>query len=411
MTVFDSAMEQLDRAAKLIGLKPDVFEILKEPENIITISIPVKLDDGTTKEFQGYRVQYNSARGPYKGGIRFHQDTDIEEVKALAFWMALKCAVVDIPLGGGKGGVTIDPKKYSDQEIEQVARGWARGMAEVIGPDKDIPAPDVNTTPQIMAWMADEYSKVVGKDSPGVVTGKLIEAGGSEGRDTATAQGGFYVLEALKDIIELDPESSTVVIQGYGNAGYNFAKLAYHAGYKVVAVSDSKGGIHDEQGLDPEKVMEHKKATGSVVGYGGAKEVSNEKILEIPCGVLVPSALENQITADNANRISTEVVLELANGPTTPEADEILYKNGVHVVPDILANAGGVTVSYFEWLQNKEGEHWTKEEIWQRLEPIMRNSFKAIWDKHKELNTDLRRAAFALALERLDTAIRAKGLV
>ncbi|NIP33229.1 glutamate dehydrogenase, partial [Candidatus Saccharibacteria bacterium] len=361
-------MEQLDRAAKLIGLKPDVFEILKEPENIITISIPVKLDDGTTKEFQGYRVQYNSARGPYKGGIRFHQDTDIEEVKALAFWMALKCAVVDIPLGGGKGGVTIDPKKYSDQEIEQVARGWARGMAEVIGPDKDIPAPDVNTTPQIMAWMADEYSKVVGKDSPGVVTGKPIEAGGSEGRDTATAQGGFYVLEALKDIIELDPESSTVVIQGYGNAGYNFAKLAYHAGYKVVAVSDSKGGIHDEQGLDPEKVMEHKKATGSVVGYGGAKEVSNEKILEIPCGVLVPSALENQITADNANKISTQVVLELANGPTTPEADEILYKNGVHVVPDILANAGGVTVSYFEWLQNKEGEHWTKEEIWQRLE-------------------------------------------
>lgn len=404
-------MEQLDRAAKLIGLKPDVFEILKKPENIVIISIPVKLDDGTTKEFQGYRVQYNSARGPYKGGIRFHQDTDIEEVKALAFWMALKCAVVDIPLGGGKGGVTIDPKKYSEREIEQVARGWARGMAYVIGPDKDIPAPDVNTTPQIMAWIVDEYSKVVGKDSPAVVTGKPIEAGGSEGRDTATAQGGFYVLEALKDIIELDPESSTIVIQGYGNAGYNFAKLAHHAGYKVVAVSDSKGGIHDEQGLDPEKVMEYKKATGSVVGYDGVKEVSNEKILEIPCGVLVPSALENQITADNANKVSAQVVLELANGPTTPEADEILYKNGVHVVPDILANAGGVTVSYFEWLQNKGGEHWPREEVWQRLEPVMKKSFEDVWDKHKELNTDLRRAAFALALERLDTAIRDKGLV
>jgi len=411
MSVFENAMEQLERAAKLVKLEPNILEILKSPERTVTISIPVKLSDGTIKIFQGYRVQYNSARGPYKGGIRFHADTDIDEVKALSFWMALKCAVVNIPLGGGKGGVTIDPKKYSEAEIEQVARGWARGMADVIGPDRDIPAPDVNTTPQIMAWMADEYSKVVGKYSPAVITGKPIESGGSLGRDTATAQGGFYVLEELKKIIEIDPESATVVIQGFGNAGYNFAKLVHHAGYKVVAVSDSRGGIHDEAGLDPEKVMEHKKETGSVVGYSGAKEISNEEILEIPCGILVPSALENQINSDNALKIKCQVILELANGPVTPDADEILYKNNVHVVPDILANSGGVTVSYFEWLQNREGEKWSKEEVFEKLEPIMADSFKAIWDKHKELDTDLRRSAFAIAIERIGGAIKSKDLI
>lgn len=411
MNAFKSAMEQLDRAAGLIKLKPNVLEILKNPERTITVSIPVKLDDGQLKIFQGYRVQYSSARGPYKGGIRFHQDTDIEEVKALAFWMSLKCAVVDIPLGGGKGGVTINPKEYSAKEIEQVARGWTRGMAEAIGPERDIPAPDVNTNPQIMAWIADEYSKIVGKDSPAVVTGKPVEAGGSLGRDTATAQGGYFVLEALREIIELDPESSTVVVQGFGNAGYNFARLAHHGGFRVVAVSDSRGGIYNEAGLDPEKVMEHKKESGSVVGYNGAEDVGNEDILEILCGVLVPSALENQITSDNANKIKTQVVLELANGPTMPEADEILFKNGVHVVPDILANAGGVTVSYFEWLQNINNEKWTRDQVWQKLEPMMKNSFENIWAKHRELDTDLRRAAFALALERISTAIRAKGLV
>jgi len=411
MSVFDSAMEQLDRAAKLINLEPNILEILRSPERTVTISIPVKLADGTVKVFQGYRVQYNSSRGPYKGGIRFHEATDLDEVKALSFWMALKCAVVDIPLGGGKGGVTINPKEYSKDEIEEVARGWARGMVDVIGPDKDIPAPDVNTTPEIMAWIADEYSKLVGKNTPAVITGKPVEVGGSLGRDTATAQGGFYVLEELKNIIELDPESSTVVIQGFGNAGYNFAKLAHHAGYKVVAVSDSGGGIYDENGLDPKKVFEHKKENGSVIGFPGAKIVTNKEILEIPCGVLVPSALENQITGKNAGNIKAEVILELANGPVTPEADEILFKNHVHVVPDILANAGGVTVSYFEWLQNREGDKWSKEKVWEKLEPIMRDSFKSIWEKHKELDTDLRRAAFALALERISTAIKAKGLV
>jgi len=411
MSVFDSAMKQLNRAAKLIDLKPNVLAILKSPERTVEVTIPAKLDDGTVEIFKGYRVQYNSSRGPYKGGIRFHEQTDLEEVKALAFWMTLKCAVVDIPLGGGKGGVAINPKKYSEKEIEAVARGWTRMMAEVIGPKRDIPAPDVNTNPKIMAWIADEYSKIVGDDSPAVVTGKPIEAGGSLGRDTATAQGGFYVLEKLKEIIEIDPESSTVVIQGYGNAGYNFARLAYHAGYKVVAVSDSRGGIHNEDGLDPEKVMKHKKETGSVIGYDAAEEVSNKEILEIPCGILVPSALENQITADNANKISSQVVLELANGPTTPEADEILYKEGVHVVPDILANAGGVTVSYFEWRQNLAKEKWELDEVREKLEPIMKDSLSAVWEKHQELNCDLRRAAFALALERISTALEEKGLV
>jgi glutamate dehydrogenase/leucine dehydrogenase len=411
MSVFDSAMEQLYRAAKLIGLKPNVLEILKYPERTITVSIPVKMDDGSVKIFQGYRVQYSSASGPYKGGIRFHQATDLDEVKALAFWMSLKCAVVDIPLGGGKGGVTVNPKELSEKEIEQVSRGWTQGMVQVIGPERDIPAPDVNTNAQIMAWIADEYSKITGRKEPGVVTGKPLEAGGSLGRDTATAQGGFYVLEKLKEVVGLDPESSAVVIQGFGNAGYNFAKLAHHAGYKIVAVSDSRGGIHNPQGLDPEKVLEHKKSTGSVVGFKGADEVSNQEILEIPCGVLVPSALENQITADNANKISCQMVLELANGPTSTEADEILFSEGVHVVPDILANAGGVTVSYFEWMQNRKNEKWEIDQVWEKLEPIMKNSFEAIWNKHNELNTDLRRAAFAIALERLDTAIRARGLV
>jgi len=411
MNVFESAMEQLDRAAKLINLEPNVLEILRHPERTVTVSIPVKLGDGRVNVFQGYRVQYSSSRGPYKGGIRFHEATDLDEVKALAFWMSLKCAVVDIPLGGGKGGVTINPKKYSSDEIEQVARGWARGMKDVIGPEKDIPAPDVNTTPEIMAWIADEYSKLVGKDSPAVITGKPVELGGSLGRDTATAQGGFYVLAELRNIIELDPESSTVVIQGFGNAGYNFAKLAHHAGFKVVAVSDSTGGIYDEAGLDPEKVFAHKREAGSVVGFAGAREVSNRELLEIPCGILVPSALEGQITAENAANIRCGVVLELANGPVTPEADEILFKKGVPVVPDILANAGGVTVSYFEWLQNRAGEKWSKEEVWEKLEPIMRDSFRAVWEKHDELDTDLRRAAFALALERIATAIKSQGLV
>lgn len=411
MNVFQNAMEQLERAAKLVKLEPDILKILKLPERTVTISIPVKLSDGTIKIFQGYRVQYNSARGPYKGGIRFHADTDIDEVKALSFWMALKCAVVDIPFGGGKGGVTINPKDYSEDEIEQVARGWVRAMADVIGPDRDIPAPDVNTTPQIMAWMANEYSKIVGKETPAVITGKPIEAGGSLGRDTATAQGGFYVLEELKKNIEIDLESATVVIQGFGNAGYNFAKLANRAGYKVIAVSDSRGGIHDEAGLDPEKVMEHKKKNGSVVGFEGTKEISNEEILEIPCVILVPSALENQINGDNALKIKCQVILELANGPVTPDADEILYKNGVHVVPDILANSGGVTVSYFEWLQNRENKKWSKEEVMEKLKPVMAGSFKAIWDKHTDLDTDLRRSAFAIAIERIAAAIKVKGLV
>lgn len=409
MTIFDSAIKQLERAAELTKIDGRVFDTLKNPENIINTSISLKRDNGETEILEAYRVQYSSARGPYKGGIRFHVEADLDEVKALAFWMTIKCAVVDIPLGGGKGGVKFNPKKYSEKEIEQVARAWVRAMAEAIGPDKDIPAPDVNTNARIMAWMADEFSKIKGEPCPGVVTGKPLEAGGIVGRDTATAQGGFYVWQEYANKRSLADKDLTVAVQGYGNAGYNFAKLAHQAGMRVIGVSDSGGGIFSEQGLDPEKVMEHKKSTGSVIDFADGRNISNEQILELECDLLAPSALENQITEKNVSSIKAKAILELANGPVSPEADEFLFNNNIDVLPDILANAGGVTVSYFEWLQNREGGKWSMDKVQQELKHIMVSSFDKIWSKHKELNTDLRRAAFVLALERLEHAILSKN--
>ena len=422
MNPFQNAMTQLRRADEIASVDPNVFEILKHPDTMLSVAVPVKMDDGYVKIFEGYRVQYNNARGPYKGGIRFHPQTDLDEVKALAFWMAIKCAVVDIPFGGGKGGVTVDPKSLSIGELERLTRSFTRTIAGFIGPDKDIPAPDVYTNSQIMEWMYDEYSKVSGKDSPGVVTGKPVEKGGSLGRDTATAQGGFYALRKLADKIGLAPQDTRIVIQGYGNAGYNFAKLASAAGYKIVGVSDSRGGIFDKRGvgMDPEVIMTGKQKEGMISGQYCAGSVcdstnyektTSDGVLELPCDVLVPAALENQITEVNDHKVQARVILELANGPTTPEADVRLHKAGKIIVPDVLANAGGVTVSYFEWLQNQRGEKWSEKEVFDKLEPIMERAFDSVWQTKEKYAIDMRTAAFVLAIERISKAVLERGVV
>jgi glutamate dehydrogenase len=404
MNAYDNALRQLETAAKLMNLNSETLAILSSPEKIIMASLPVRMDDGSLQIFQSYRVQYNSARGPYKGGIRFHPQVDVDEVKALSFWMAIKCAVVDIPMGGGKGGVVVDPKSLSQAEIEKLSRAWIQAFRDVVGPDKDIPAPDVYTNPQIMAWMADEYSKLVGKQTLGVVTGKPLDYGGSKGRETATATGGFYVLqEAIKEK-NLKPEKLTVAVQGFGNAGSIMAKLLFDAGYKVVAVADSRATIYDRGGLDIDKLINHKQETSSVSEFKGAKEISTQELFELKVDILVPAALENQITKDNAENIQAKIIVELANGPTTPEADQILHGNQVLVIPDVLANAGGVTVSYFEWLQNNSNNYWSEEEVDKELKERMMPAYQAISAAAEEYQVNLRTAAFIKALERLDQA-------
>jgi len=402
---FENALTQLRRAKAVQDFSEDFLTRFSTPDREIHISIPVRMDDGSLKIFEGYRVQHNNARGPYKGGIRYHQDTDIAEVKALALWMALKCAVANIPMGGGKGGVTVNPKNLSERELETLSRGWIQKLADVIGPQKDVPAPDVNTNPKIMAWMADEYAKITGDTSGATITGKPIENGGSEGRGTATAQGGFYVFEALREKLGL-PDVCRVSVQGCGNAGQIAARLWGQAGHKIVAISDSRGALVNQDGLDVEAVITHKEITGSLRGFVGAQEITNEELLAVPCDVLIPAALENQIHGDNADRVGAKVVFELANGPTTPEADDILFAKGIPVVPDILANSGGVTVSTFEWEQNLKKEHWTQEEVFVRLKEIMQREALGIYEKSQALKTDMRRAAFSIALERIAKAMK-----
>ena len=357
---FSNAMAQLTVAAKTMNLDTKILTALQKPQRILGTSIPVKMDDGSRKVFNGYRVQYNDARGPFKGGIRYHWDTNLNEVKALAFWMAMKCAVVGIPYGGGKGGITVRPQELSAGELERLSRGWVRAMFKHLGPWVDVPAPDVYTTPQIMAWMVDEYSALAKQWTPAAFTGKPIDVGGSEGRMFSTSQGGYYVLEQLATKLHFVPRRTTVAIQGFGNVGAFAAKIMHQAGYIIAAVSDSTGGIVNMKGLDIAAVGKHKEATGSVVSLPGTKQIDNKKILELPIHILVPSALESVITDENASRIKAKAILELANGPTTPEADVKLFKRGIPVVPDILANAGGVTGTYFEGVQNLQGDHWTE---------------------------------------------------
>lgn len=397
---FQNAMSQLDKVAKINNFNSDFILRLRQPDKEVIISIPVIMDDGTLKIFEGYRVEYNNALGPYKGGIRYHKDTEINEVKALAFWMTLKCAVAGIPMGGGKGGVTVNPKELSKGELERLSRGWVAKLSDILGPEKDVPAPDVNTTSEIMDWMNDEYMKITGDKSGAMITGKSLGKGGSEGRGTATAQGGFYVFEAFKKELDL-PSKCKVAIQGFGNAGSNAALIWSRAGHDIVAVSDSKGGVYNSNGLDIQKLLEHKKETGSLSGFENSKEITNEDILEIECDLLIPAAFENQITIANADKIKAKAILELANGPTNPEADEILFKKGIQVIPDILANSGGVTVSYFEWDQNLKNEHWSEKEVFEKLQPILFHSSKEIFEKSKVLSIDFRRSAFILALERI----------
>jgi glutamate dehydrogenase (NAD(P)+) len=366
------------------------------------------MKDGSVKLVNGYRVQYNDARGPTKGGIRFHPHVDLDEVKALALWMTLKTAVVDLPFGGAKGGITINPKEMCSEDIEKISRAFIQQIHHFVGPDKDIPAPDVYTNAQVMAWMLDEYEKIIGAKAPGMITGKPVELGGSVGRDVATSLGGAYIFREVADEYDLGM-NATIAIQGFGNAGMNFAKIVSKWGYRVVAVSDSKGGVFDADGLDVAELIKVKKETGSVVNLGKGRTVTNEELLLLDVSVLVPAALGNQITSTNASQVKAKVILELANGPVTNEADAILHKNDVVVVPDILANAGGVTVSYFEWVQNNSGERWEEKEVFEKLEKKMVVAFKEIHGIVKKLDVDYRTAAYILAVSRIIDAEKKQG--
>ena len=397
---FENAMAQLEKVVKIKKFSDEFIARLRQPDRDIRISISVKMDNGSLKIFEGYRVEYNNALGPYKGGIRYHPLTEINEVKALAFWMTLKCAVAGLPMGGGKGGITVEPKNLSKGELERLSRGWVRKLSDILGPRKDVPAPDVNTTSEMMAWMADEFEKITGDKTGAVITGKPIEKGGSEGRGPATGLGGFYVFEALRKELKL-PEKCKVAIQGFGNVGQNAAHIFNENGHIIIAVSDSKSAILKKDGLDLEKVEIHKKNTGSLKNFPGAKNITNAELLELPCDLLIPAAFENVITETNAEKIKAKAILELANGPITPEADEILFKKDIPVVPDILANSGGVTVSYFEWEQNLKNEHWTEKEVFEKLKPMLENASKKVLEKARESNTSLRMGAFILALERI----------
>ncbi|MDD5251714.1 MAG: Glu/Leu/Phe/Val dehydrogenase [Patescibacteria group bacterium] len=409
MTIFKNALVQLKNAAEAAGLDPVVVEVLKHPKRILQVSVPVVMDDGAVKVFEGYRVQHNDARGPFKGGLRFHPKTDLDEVKALAFWMAIKCAVVNVPFGGGKGGVAVDPKKLSSGELERLSRAFIRAIAPVIGPDVDVPAPDMNTTPEIMAWMVDEYARVTGKFQPAVITGKPIAIGGSLGRTAATGRGGLFALEEWRRRANLKAKDLTIAVQGIGNVGFWFAKLAREAGYKVVAISDSKGGVYATAGINLDKALAYKKEHGNLKGFPADKEISNERLLELPVDVIVPAATENVLTDKNAGRVKARVVLELANGPTTPEADFKLAKKGITVIPDVLANSGGVAVSYFEWVQNRTGYYMTEAEVNDKLKKLMVEAFYDVAGLATDKSLTLRTAAFALAVRRIAEAQQARG--
>jgi glutamate dehydrogenase len=405
---YEAALKQLDLAAEKLGLDPATHEVLRHPQRILVVNVPVQMDDGSVRVFTGYRSQYNDALGPTKGGIRYHPDVTLDEVIALSAWMTFKTAVVGLPLGGGKGGIRCNPKEMSLNELERLTRGYTKEMVRFIGPQTDVPAPDIYTDSQTMAWIMDEYAECTGLYCPGVVTGKPVGIGGSKGRDDATSLGlVFTVIEAV-NTLEIPLNETQVAIQGFGNVGYHAARILHDKGCKIIAVSDSKGGIYNPNGLDPRKVKEHKKKTGSVIGYEDSGRISNQDLLELNCEILVPAALENVITTENASRIKARIIAEGANGPTTPEADEILHQRQIFVIPDILANAGGVTVSYFEMVQDQINYFWTIEEVQNKLEHIMRTAFKDVLGISKEHNVPMRIAAYMLALGRIGYAMRTR---
>lgn len=401
--VFENAKKQLDKAKKHVELSPETVEMLRFPKESLSFSIPVKMDDGSVRTFEGHRVRYSDARGPSKGGIRYHPKVTLDEVKALAFWMSIKCAVINIPYGGGKGGITVDSHELSVGELERLSRGYMRAASRIIGPNRDIPAPDVYTDARIMAWMMDEYSTIKGEYTPAVITGKPLSLGGSLGRSYATAQGGYFCVKEAMTKCEC---GKRVAIQGFGNAGSHMARLMEADGFKIIAVSDSKGGAYLEEGLEYEKLMEVKTREKRVDAYPGCSKLNHKEILELDCDVLVLAALENQITEENAGSVKATMLVELANGPITPEADDLLHKNGFFLIPDILANAGGVCVSYFEWVQNKQGYYWDEEEVNERLRKKIVQEFSNTFNIHTKHNIDMRTAAYVLALGRIDEAVK-----
>lgn len=409
MNAYEMALVQLSTVASYLGLEDSIVNILSKPKRELQVSFPVKMDDGRVKVFTGYRVQHNDARGPFKGGIRYHPLVDINEVRALAMWMTWKTAVLNIPYGGAKGGVACNPKEMSKSELERLTRKYTMMISPIIGPYTDIPAPDVYTDSQTMAWIMDTYSQLVGYRVPAVVTGKPISLGGSAGRTTATSRGVIVAAKEAAKAFKKEMEGLGVVVQGFGNVGANAAILAKEFGAKVIAVSDSKGGIYNVKGLDVIEVLKHKERTGSVVNFPGAKNVSNEELLELPCDILIPAALEGQIHKDNAKNIQAKIVVEGANGPTTPEADKILFDREVMVVPDILANGGGVLVSYFEWVQNLTNLYWKEEEVNEKLDNKMREAFLQVYNIAKERDVDMRTAAMILSVGRVVEAMTTAG--
>ncbi|ABO67520.1 MULTISPECIES: Glu/Leu/Phe/Val family dehydrogenase [Geobacillus] len=408
--VLASTQIVIHRALEKLGYPEEVYELLKEPIRVLTVRIPVRMDDGSVKIFTGYRAQHNDAVGPTKGGVRFHPNVTEREVKALSIWMTLKCGIVDLPYGGGKGGIVCDPRTMSFRELERLSRGYVRAISQIVGPSKDIPAPDVFTNSQIMAWMMDEYSRIREFDSPGFITGKPLVLGGSHGRETATAKGVTICIREAAKKRGLSLEGARVVVQGFGNAGSYLAKFMHDAGAKVVGISDVYGALYDPNGLDIDYLLERRDSFGTVTKLF-KNTISNKELLELDCDILVPAAIENQITAENAPRIKASIVVEAANGPTTLEATEILTQRGILLVPDVLASAGGVTVSYFEWVQNNQGYYWTEEEVEQRLEKVMVKAFNNVYDMAQTRRVDMRLAAYMVGVRKMAEACRFRGWV
>lgn len=416
--IFDEAIMRLDKAFAHADIDPEALERLKHCKSTLQVSVPVRMDDGSLQFYEGYRVRHDDNRGPTKGGVRFHPSVTGDEVSALAFWMTIKCAVMNIPYGGAKGGIAVDPKKLSRLELERLSRGFIEQIADFIGPDVDIPAPDVYTNPRIMGWMMDEYSKIIRRYSPAVITGKPIPLGGSEGRDDATGRGAYYCIKELEKIRGFDPKKTTIAVQGFGNAGQHVAALLHKDGYKIVAISDSQGGIYSGDGFDVPSIIKIKNQTRqvqavyceeSVCEAVEAQQISNEQLLELDVDILIPAALENVITLDNAKKIKAPVVVEVANGPTTLDAEPMLASNNILIIPDVLANAGGVTVSYFEWVQNKLGFYWEEAEVHERLQRMIAKEFKTVYQLMESKGIDMRTAAYAHALNRFGKAVSAKG--
>lgn len=408
---YQMALKQLEETAKLINLDPGIHKILSKPKRILTVSLPIKMDNGEIEVFTGFRSQHNDARGPFKGGIRYHPQVSLEEVMALSMWMTWKCAIVDIPLGGGKGGIICDPSKLSKSEIERLTRRYAYAISDIIGPRTDIPAPDVYTGGEEMAWIMDTYSTIKGNYlQPEIITGKPIPVGGSLGRTEATGRGVSITIREAAKKLNIQLKEATVVVQGFGNAGQFAAKLVEEQGAKIIAVSDTKGAIINKKGLKVDELIKYKKENRTIKDFDGADTITTDELLTSECTVLIPAALENQITKENASKINAKIIAEAANGPTTPDADEVLYQNKILVIPDVLANSGGVTVSYFEWIQNLRREYWTEQFVNERLDGILTKAFEDIYNTHLHYNTNMRTASIASAVKKVAEATKIRGI-